>query len=268
MITFNSILRDENIDLKRVYLIRHRDTTHRDRPTIYSLWAANDETFELYQRIWTKKRFKSGNLLASFAVTPRGQTLFVGLYKVNGHRKARRGEAKDPTSQKDVGGKYLYDIRLDQRLASYRGHLTVDWGRGFIAYVQRAARNDKVVLEIRKEVVPPIFPGFSQFCWDVDQIKKIPSAWQEVLSSVKGVYVLVCKHCGKQYVGSAKGEENLWQRLVNYAETNHGGNVELKRHGPRRYQASILEVVNSGFGIEKIEEDWKRKLLTRKFGLN
>ena len=136
MFTFNSILRDEKIDPKHVYLIRHKDTRHPDRPTIYSLWAAGDGAFELYQRIWTKKRFKSGDLLASFVVTPKGYTLFGGLYRVNGHRKARRGEAKDPTSLKDAAGKYLYEIRLDQRLASYRGHLTVDWGKGFIAYVQ------------------------------------------------------------------------------------------------------------------------------------
>lgn len=268
MITFNNILHDEGVDARRVYMIRHKDSRHSDRPSIYSLWTGADGAFELYQRIWTKKRFKSGDLLASFVVTPRGNTLFVGLYRINGHRQAKRGEAKDPTSQKDAEGKYLYDIRLDQRLASYRGHLTVDWGKGFIAYVQRAARNDKAVLEIRKEVMPPEFPGFSQFRYDVDQIKKIPSAWQEVLTSVKGVYLLVCQHCGKQYVGSAKGEENLWQRLVDYADTGHGGNVELKRHGPRRYQVSILEVVNSGLDIGRVEAYWKDKLLSRKFGLN
>lgn len=86
--------------------------------------------------------------------------------------------------------------------------------------------------------------------------------------SVKGVYLLTCKDCGKHYVGSAKGEESLWRRLVNYAETGHGGNVELKQHRHEGYEATILEVVNSGFGIEKIEDGWKRKLLTRKFGLN
>jgi len=134
--------------------------------------------------------------------------------------------------------------------------------------VQRADRKDKAVLEIRKEVKEEPFPGFTQFCWDIDQIAAVPLAWQKVLRNVKGVYLLVCNETGKQYVGSAKGEENLWGRFLDYAKTGHGGNVELKRRKSRRYQVTILEVVNSDTGIERIEEAWKRKLMTRQFGLN
>ena len=48
----------------------------------------------------------------------------------------------------------------------------------------------------------------------VSQIASIPLAWQAVL---KGVYLLVCKETGKQYVGSAKGEDSLWGRFLTYA---------------------------------------------------
>jgi hypothetical protein len=96
----------------------------------------------------------------------------------------------------------------------------------------------------------------------------VPLAWQEVLKSVKGVYLLVCNETGKQYVGSAKGDESLWGRFLEYAKTGHGGNVELKRRGRGRYQVTVLEVVNSDTGIERVEEAWKQKLMTRKFGLN
>jgi len=89
-----------------------------------------------------------------------------------------------------------------------------------------------------------------------------------VLSSVKGVYLLVCKETGKQYVGSAKGEESLWARFEDYWRTGHGGNLELKSRGRRQYQATVLEVVNSDEGIEGIESAWKSKLMSRKFGLN
>ena len=57
-------------------------------------------------------------------------------------------------------------------------------------------------------------------------------------------------------------------RFLDYARTGHGGNVELRRRGRRRDQVSVPEVVNSGINIEQVEEAWKRKLLTREFGLN
>jgi hypothetical protein len=73
-----------------------------------------------------------------------------------------------------------------------------------------------------------------------------------------------CKH----YVGSAKGEENLWSRFVEYKRTGHGGNVELKARGCKPYQVTVLEIINSDEGIEKAESEWKSKLMSRKFGLN
>jgi hypothetical protein len=116
--------------------------------------------------------------------------------------------------------------------------------------------------------VEPPFPGFSRFRWDVAEISTVPLSWQAVLKSVKGVYLLVCKETGKQYVGSAKGEESLWGRFLNYAMTGHGGNIELKRRGPHRYQVSVLEIVNSDIDIESLEAAWKERLLSRAFGLN
>jgi len=266
MLTFNAILQNEGIDPKEVRLVRHQDTRRPGRPTPYILWRAQDGRFEKYQRIQHRKVFRVGDLLASFVGTPIGETLFAGLYSVSGIGRVPR-KTIDPISQQDVGGMNLYDIKPDPRLSDYSGHLIIDWGEGYRAWVQRAHRREKVVLEIRKETDPP-FPGFATFCWDLDEIAAIPLTWQAVLKSVKGVYLLVCKETGKQYVGSAKGEENLWGRFLDYAKTGHGGNVELKRRGRKSYQVSVLEVVNSDFGIEKIEEAWKKKLMSREFGFN
>jgi len=46
-----------------------------------------------------------------------------------------------------------------------------------------------------------------------------------VFKAVRGVYLLVCKETGKQYVGSAQGEETLWGRFIAFATTGRGGNV-------------------------------------------
>ena len=146
--------------------------------------------------------------------------------------------------------------------------MIIEWGAGFRAWVQRAELRDKAVREIRMEIAERPFPGFTRFVWDIDQITAVPLVWQEVLKSVKGVYLLVCKETGRQYVGSAKGEESLWRRFLDYARTGHGGNIELQHRGKKPYQVTVLEVVNSDVGIEAVEEAWKKRLMSREFGLN
>lgn len=268
MLTLNTILKSESVDPAQVKLVRHQDAraTAGHRP--YELWRAGDGRLENYQQIQKRPVFKPGELLASFVVTPANDTLFVGLFRVEGVGVAPAGTI-DPVSGEDRAGLHLYTIHREDRLVEYAGHLIIDWGKGFLAWFQSAHLHDKRVLEIRKEIKEEVFPGFTRFCCDIKQIPAIPLPWREVLKHVRGVYLLTCKDTGKQYVGSAKGEESLWQRFVEYARTGHGGNVELKRLHLQNFQVTVLEVVNSDTQeIEQIEAAWKRKLLTRQFGLN
>ncbi|UVC19369.1 GIY-YIG nuclease family protein [Mesorhizobium onobrychidis] len=267
MITFNGILRAENIDPSTVLLVRHQDGRSKSNRTPYSLWRTDPEALELYQRIQSKDRFPLGSRLASFVGTPSGETLFTGLYAVVERGFVPPGTI-DPVSAESVEGLHLYTLDRDPRLDAYRGLLVVDWGQGFRSWIQKAQRQDKPILELRRTVADPPFPGFTEFRHDVDTIEAIPESWKEVLRSVKGVYVLACKETGKLYVGSAKGEESLWGRFADYAASGHGGNVELKKRGKRTYQVSVLEVTNSAVGIERLEELWKRKLMSREHGLN
>jgi len=163
-----------------------------------------------------------------------------------------------------------YDLIYDKRLAKYEERLSIEWGLGTRAWVQGAARQPKPIRALKDQDDPP-FPGFSKFCVDVNQIPGLYSSWQQRLLEVKGIYVLVDKDTGHQYVGSAKGEESLLARFMAYAQTGHGGNVELRRRKGARYQVGVLEVVNLALPdrrIEEIEAWWKHKLLTREFGLN
>jgi hypothetical protein len=268
MLTLNSILRHEKIDPKDVRLVRHQDARAAVGCTPYDLWRAGDGRLEAYQRLQKREVFDVGDLLASFVVTPSGDTLFVGLFRVDGIGVAPSGTI-DPVIREDKTGLHLYEIQRDERLSEYVGHLVIDWGKGYIKWEQGAEANDKPVLEIRKEVKDEAFPGFTRFCCDIAQVETLPLSWQEVLKHVRGVYLLICKDTGKQYVGSAKGEESLWGRFCDYARTGHGGNIELKRLGLKNFQATVLEVVNSDTQeIEQIESVWKTKLMSREFGLN
>lgn len=272
MLTFNTLLRCESIDPATVRLVRHQDTTCPGR-TPYDLWRTADGRFERYQSLQNGAvNFGVGHLLASFVATPASETLFVGLFAVEGRQEAPPGTVC-PIRQTDDGmdGAVFFDIRAEVRMARYTGLLVVDWGPGFRSWVQRAERQDKPVLEIRKAVTDPAFPGFRDFRCDVIEIETIPFGWREALRAVNGVYVLVCRETGKQYVGSAYGQDGLWGRLVEYARTGHGGNAELRRRGPARYQASVLEVVPPTVGpddVIRIEGAWKDKLGSRQHGLN
>ena len=88
----------------------------------------------------------------------------------------------------------------------------------------------------------------------------------------------VCTLTGKQYVGSAYGDECIWQRWTEYVKDGHGGNKKLKEvlklKGDEycyNFKYSILEVCNMNLGNEYIidrETYWKEVLLTREFGMN
>lgn len=271
MLTFNDLLMLEGIEPAQVRLVRHQD--NRLRPgRLYEAWRNDRDVFEDYQSVQSKNRFPVNDLLASFVVTEARKTVFVGLYRVGGVRTLPAGSV-DVLVRHDTSGHYKYDLQLVDQLADYRDRAVIDWGAGVRSWVQRAASQAKPIIEIAKQYEPR-FPGFREFVRPVDDVPKLPNGWQQVLRSVKGVYLLVDLECGEQYVGSAKGAESLLGRWISYADGGDGGDVGLKaaaRKGRRHYQVSVLEVVDENTPdetIERIESYWKNKLLSRQFGLN
>lgn len=133
-----------------------------------------------------------------------------------------------------------------------------------------------------KRVALSDFLGFDSVNIDYKTLKYIISdqilSWKSALSNAKGIYLIVDTKTGKQYVGSAYGDECIWQRWASYAQNGHGGNVELKellKENGEEYKYyfkySILEICNMNLGNEHIinrENYWKEVLLTRQFGLN
>ncbi|MDQ0323700.1 hypothetical protein QO002_005907 [Pararhizobium capsulatum DSM 1112] len=163
MITFNAILRAETIDPNTVLLVRHHDGRAKsgDR-TPYSLWRTDPEGLELYQRIQSRDLFPIGSRLASFVATPSGETLFTGLYLVVDRGVVPRGTI-DPVSAENVDGLLLYTLDRDERLDAYSGLLFVDWGLGFRSWVQKAQRQDKPIVELRRRVPSPDFGAIAPF---------------------------------------------------------------------------------------------------------
>jgi hypothetical protein len=271
VLTFNDLLDLNGLEPRHVRLLRHQD--RRLRPgRLYEAWRTDRAAFEAYQAMQARDVFEVDDLLASFIVTEARKTVFVGMYRVAGVGSCPPGTI-DAILGSDVSGHVAYDVRLLDAMSDYRDKLVVDWGAGTRTWVQRAHKQPKQVLEITAQYEPR-FPGFRSFTRMIDEIPTLPSGWQQVLRSVKGVYLLVDVETGQQYVGSAKGSESLLGRWMDYATDGHGGNLGLKAagaQGRRSYQVSVLEVVDENTpdeSIEQTESYWKSKLLSRQFGLN
>ncbi len=90
--------------------------------------------------------------------------------------------------------------------------------------------------------------------------------------------MIIDGNTGKLYVGSAYGTDGIWGRWASYVETCHGGNCELKKlydeNGEEYFNKfkylilQILPVKTSDQEVLNIETKYKKRFLTREFGLN
>jgi hypothetical protein len=273
---FNSLLSEAGLALGDVRLLRHADSKRsRKGRTPYELWRDDRPAFDLYQSIQSiesRGDFGSANHWASFAGTEDGETLFLGLYNAEFLGLLRQDV---PTPNRDdidrAGTCHSYNVSETELLGEYRGKLFIDWGSGTRAWIQRADRQNKPIVELRRTSKDPEFPGFSEFIKPLSRIEGLPLGWKEVLRSSCGIYLLTCPRTKEQYVGSATGDQGFLGRWLCYAHSGHGGNEGLKSRDPSDYQLSILEVAGSAATVEDVlqmEIRWKAKLQSREMGLN
>ena len=145
--------------------------------------------------------------------------------------------------------------------------------------------NELEVLQILPSVFDgEDFPGYDKVRLTYKQLKTIIDRqkrdWIGALENQKAVYLITDLSNGKNYVGSATGENGmLLQRWTAYAENGHGGNKELKEivdcygidYVRKNFQYSILENYNARVDKNIIlarESWWKETLCTRVFGYN
>jgi len=170
-----------------------------------------------------------------------------------------------------AGSRDCYELILDPRFAEFQGTLYIEWGYGKLAWVQRADKQEKLIVELRREFKEPEFPGFLNFIRPLSEVELVPASWITVLKEAKGVYLLTCPKTKELYVGSASGEEGFWSRWCQYIANNHGGNVLLKNREYSDFQVSILEVAGTAATVGEVlemEKRWKWKLQSREMGLN
>lgn len=259
----------------------HFATGMNDKMKPYNKFLIGE--FREWQEQQTNKNFSRPYIL-SLIYYKKDLWIFGGIYKVTGNPvpielpdenwKGWKYDTELVDCQTDLIGRIVVSYKKEYR-QSYP-NLEMSPGNGM-------RPQDMYISSILgKRVSINDFVGFDRVNIDYETLQtiirdNIPS-WYAALSNVKGIYLIADKQTGKQYVGSAYGDECIWQRWSAYAKDGHGGNWELKSLLEARgekykynFKYSILEVCNMNLGKDYIidrETYWKEVLQTRKFGLN
>ena len=252
-----------------------------NRKEPYNIFLIDD--FKDWQERQTEKNW-SREYILSLIYYEKDIWMFGGIYKVL--------PILPVPIQNDQGWTgWKYETELTDKASEYIGRAFFRFKKEFRASyptLELVPKKGNPIAEmplshiLDKRVALTDFLGFDSVNIDYKTLKYIISynilSWKSALSNVRGIYLIVDTNTGKQYVGSAYGDECIWQRWSNYAKDGHGGNVELKEllkiNGADykyNFKYSILEVCNMNLGNEYIikrESHWKEVLLTRQFGLN
>lgn len=275
MLTFNQLLDVAGLKPATVRLLRHKESKPRTHRALYEAALALDPRFAQYQeRQGTPQviaQFREAKFLAAFIAEPgTGATVFVGVWERLDQRSTRKDNpfAADPPESKAIE----FNTRRLEQFDDYSGRLVIDWGEAARAWVQRADNQDKPIVELRRDKQVPAFPGHLRFRAALHEVEGLPTNWLEVLKHSRGIYLIVRRKTGEQYVGSAYGATGFYGRWLAYQD-GHGGNVKMKELAANasEYDVAILEAAASDATVEEIfdrESLWKEKLGTRVIGLN
>lgn len=175
-----------------------------------------------------------------------------------------------------------FDLRASEALSSLRSRLMIEWSRDPVNWAKRGGLAQSFrVLEIADPKIEP-FPGFDGVLIDYQTLGLVIEDaryrdWRTALAAVQGVYLIVDKVTGEQYVGKADGRERVLGRWREYWNSGHGGNVGLRDAiafepvAPERFQFSLLRVFGPdvpGEQVNAAEAHFKSALLSRQFGFN
>jgi hypothetical protein len=275
LISFNAVLRQGGYDLAGIRFLRHKESAALRGRSVYELWRDQRDVFEEYQTQHSAaahQTLKSATHWASFIGTPDDETLFVGLYSARFVALSATELVSATTGVRwEPGTLFLYEMKPEAFLSEYAGRLYVEWGPGKRTWFQHASRNEKQIVEIKRQFEEEAFPGYLAFISDLSRLSLMPAGWNAALAAVRGVYVLTCPRTKELYIGSATGADGFLGRWNEYVRDGHGGNIQLKSRDGSDYQVAILEVAGTSMttqDIKNLESHWKNKLETRKMGLN
>jgi hypothetical protein len=257
------------------------DLKHENCKIHLAVWNGEDKPvdvflaghFEEWQRWQSKRNFERKYIVSLIQLPGVDRWLFAGCYR-------------------SLGSKYLekqkYNYYSTEEVAEtspISGRLIVQFkrtGRQSYLLAENWAQDMMVAELLPRRMVVREFSGFHQSLISKEKLDIVVAqqvaSWKSALSSVSGVYLITDTLSGKLYVGSATGEQGLWQRWADYAETGHGGNIELikllaeKGHDyAKNFQYAVLEIADNHADRNAViarEHYWKDVLCSKRHGLN
>ena len=125
------------------------------------------------------------------------------------------------------------------------------------------------------------FANYADFDLTFEELKEVIdykySDYMKPLSCVNGIYMIIDRKTGKQYVGKASGKNGLFGRFADYVKNGHGDDkdlVKLVERDPNyfyNYKFIILEVLSVTASTQEVldrEQFYMRRFMTKKHGYN
>ncbi|MGQ0660790.1 GIY-YIG nuclease family protein [Sphingosinicella sp.] len=289
-LTLNQVLRLGGIEPKEVLVFRHRPKEASLNRRFSWIAAERPDLFDCYQSTHganTESALTRARYLASFIRYRPKQALFVGFYDVVSHRSLTVAQCLGRPLHRELMSLGLEGMKatagrstvLEFKLAltewqpAWRGRLVVGWPGLERSWYRWADRNEFPIEAIAEEnLLTPAMPPWEEITLAWNELGVLPSSWRTALSHWRGIYLIIDQSDGGQYVGSAYGTENIFQRWLGYSRTGHGGNKLLRSRDPVNLRFSILQRVSPDLPeaeVVRIEATWKERLRTRApYGLN
>lgn len=273
----SDIIKKTEIDPKNIMLIRHVLSNVKCKEYV------DNNMVKEYTAI-QKKDFKNKYDYWLVFISREGTTAILdSFYKVTGpYPNIPENMPEGFAAPEDFNGEGTYfELERLDTFKEFEHRLMIEWGKGTLMWHQKAT-TEKEVLSIQSENRIP-FSSYEDIKLKFSKLKEIVdnpdvyADWHTALSNINGVYLIVDTESGMQYVGSAYGKEGILQRWESYVETKHGGNKKIKEYldkhpdGHKNFKFSILKVLPYDSEEDEViafENNYKEKLLTRKFGLN
>ena len=272
----------DQADIRRVKLIRHKDNRTEKvigdktyKESLFDLYLNENSVFLDYQSEQLKKNFEKIDYIVAFIGEEGATSRFLGVYKNNGviaELGLYNGDALAKFDFQELSGFELLKERI-----------VIEWKSPVMWH--QYYDNEMPVVRIDRGLSEnniPVFKSFEDVLLDYNQLKRIfetnNAEWKSKLESCNGIYLILDKKCGKQYVGSTYNRDGIWGRWKQYAETGHGGDKDLKpllsddsNYAAKYFQWCILETlplkILDEHAIDR-ESLYKRKFGTREFGYN
>jgi len=292
MITLNELLRNRNIDLSNdTILIRHKDNRSKkdNRLKIDMFDLIEKDYLKYYQSVQFQPIFENKKYWIVFIGLEQSKAMLYEIYEIKGTRNVESiNIPKDIRKMfpewfvENEKNRKWYNLEPINEFDDLKQRVIIKWNNP-IAWVQNYSKKNIEIIEILPTGYVKDFIDYLDFTLTYNELKKIYThkdankRWIDKLSSVNGIYLILDKKTGNQYVGSAYGKNGIWGRWENYVNNGHGKNklleelVENNENYVANFQWTVLETLPANLSKDKVisyEKKYKEKLGTRVFGLN